>query len=308
MKVSERSVIVQKGAKLGYGLVLAAAVLMAGAGCATRGNVIPRTDRSTSEIVSEILAKDLPGVDPAGGISSIPRWREAVERIEEFIAWHPDEPEVANDLRIREAILLVSVGEYNQAAAAFNEIDPSHLSNERDRAFYDVRETLIWWYGVGGENSGFSREDTESYAERALANLATVADNLNGSRSTRRLLGEMRVRIANRLAAAMTDPSQTRAILEDGLDRYAAQFDPSEYPLIQNWNRQEPGPQPLPKLSDIRWYEYIPVAFKQAQAAWEVYVRHGETPLEIPEWVSCMEQHTCPWPSESVPPPPLPAP
>jgi len=285
-----------KRVKPAYGLVLVSAVLLAGACCAKPVDLIrvPIPVSSTSEIVSEVLAKDLPGVDPAGEGSSISGWKESVAKIEEFISRHPDEPEITNALRIKEAILLLSVGENNLGAAAFNEIDCTHLSNGRNRALFDIRETLIWWYGIGGENSGFSREDTEKNAKEALDNLSAVAESLKGSKDTKRLLEQMRVRIANRLAGATTDPGETRAILEDGLGRYAAQFDPSEYPLIQNWNQQEPRPGLLPKLSDVRWYEYVPTAFKQAQAAWTVHVRHGERPLEIPEWVSCMEEGTCP--------------
>ncbi|MDY6838177.1 MAG: hypothetical protein SWH78_09400 [Thermodesulfobacteriota bacterium] len=279
-----------------YGLVLVAAIIVVGAGCVKRADVIqvPLPVASTSQIVSAVLAKDLPGLDPAGEGSSISGWKEFVARIEEFIARHLDEPEIVNPLRIKEAILLLSVGENNLGAAAFNEIDGTHLSDERDKALFDIQETLIWWYGIGGENSGFSREDIEKNAKKALDNLSAVAESLKESKDTKRLLEQIRVRIANRLAGATTDPSETRAILEDGLCRYAAQFDPSEYLLIQNWNQQEPRPGLLPRLSDVRWYEYVPTAFKQAQAAWAIHVRHGEAPLEIPEWVSCMEDGTCP--------------
>jgi hypothetical protein len=281
-------------AKLGYGLLLAAGVLMAGAGCAMYEKAVQVHGSTAGEIISEALAKDLPGVDPAGSRSSISGWKDSVERIEEFIARHPNEPEVTNPLRIREAILLLSVDERYQGAAAFNDVDPAHISNEADRALFDIRETLIWWYGIGGENSAFSREDTEKNAKKALENLATVADRFSKSARIRRLLEQMRVRIANRLARATTDISETRAILEDGLDRYAAQFRPLEYPLIQNWNREDPKPGLLPRLSDLRWYEYVPEAFSQAQAAWSVHVRRGEPPLDIPEWVSCIEDKTCP--------------
>ena len=280
--------------KLRCVLILVAAVLLAAGGCATRTGAIRVTGPSTSEIVWEILAKDLPGVDPAGARASIAGWKESVAEIEEFIARHPDEPQIVNALRIREAILLLCVGENNQGAAAFKEIDRMQLSSVRDKALFDIRQTLIWWYGIGGENGGFSREDTETHAKKALDNLAAVADTLKGSASTKRLLEQMRVRIANRLASAMSEPSATRAVLEDALNRYAAQFDPSEYPLVQNWNRQEPRPDLLPKLSDARWYDYVPEAFKHAQAAWAIHVRNGEPPLEIPGWVSCIEEGTCP--------------
>lgn len=281
-------------AKPGHVLILVAIVLLAAAGCATRGDIIEVTGPSTSEIVSEVLAKDLPGVDPAGANLSIAGWKESVAQIEEFIARHPDDPQIVNALRIREAILLLCVGENNQGSAAFKEIDRTQLSNVRDKALFDVRQTLIWWYGIGGEDSGFSREDTEKHAKMALDKLAAVADMLNGSPSTKRLLEQMRVRIANRLASAMSEPTSIRAILQDALNRYAAQFAPSEYPLIQNWNRQEPRPELLPKLSDVRWYDYVPEAFKLAEAAWAVHVRNGALPLDIPDWVSCMEEGTCP--------------
>jgi len=279
-----------------YGLVLVVAIIVVGAGCVKRADVIqvPVPVASTGEILYEFLVKDVPGVEPSGEGSSVPGWEEAVAKIEAFIARHPGAPEIVNPLRIKEAILLLSVGEHNLGAAAFNEIDCRHLSDERDKALFNIQETLIWWYGIGGENSGFSREDIEKNAKEALDNLRVVADGVDGSKDTKRLLEQMRVRIANRLAGAATDPRETRAILEDGLRRYAAQFDPSEYPLIQSWNQQEPSPGLLPKLSDVRWYAYVPTAFEQARAAWAVHVRHGEAPLEIPGWVSCMEDGTCP--------------
>jgi hypothetical protein len=240
------------------------------------------------------MAKDLPGVDPAGRFVSISNWQDTIQKIENFVARHEAEPQVTSPLRLREAILLLSVGKHLEGAAAFNEIDPSHLSNRQDRALFDVRETLMWWYGIGGEESGFSREDTEKNARKALENLAAVADRFDRREATRRLLEQMRIRIAIRLAGAMTDLDETRAILEESLGRYAAQFDPAEYPLIQNWNQEEPKSGYTPKLSDLRWYEYVLEAFKQAGAAWAVHVRRGEPPLDIPEWVACMGAKTCP--------------
>ncbi|MDY6954040.1 MAG: hypothetical protein SWE60_21255, partial [Thermodesulfobacteriota bacterium] len=174
----------QKRVKPAYGLVLVSAVLLAGACCAKPVDLIrvPIPVFSTSEIVSEVLAKDLPGVDPAGEGSGISGWQESVASIEAFIVRHRDEPEITNALRVKEAVLLLSVGEHHLGAAAFNEVDSTHLSNEHDKALFDVRETLIWWYGIGGENSGFSREDVEKNAEEALNTLSAVAESLKESR------------------------------------------------------------------------------------------------------------------------------
>jgi len=133
-------------AKLRWALILIAAIFLAHAGCATRGDVVEIVDSSKSKIVSAVLGNDLLGVNPAGGNSSIPGWKDSVAKIEEFIAHNPDEPQVVNALRTREAILLLSVGERNQGAAAFNEINPTYLSSELDKALFDIRETLIWWY------------------------------------------------------------------------------------------------------------------------------------------------------------------
>ena len=270
------------------------ALLFVQTGCATRKDVKEIVDSSNALILTSTLSSDLPGVDAAGKSGS-GNWKKSVAKIEEFITQNPDRPRINNTLRMREAVLLISAKQWNQASVALEEIDPKHLSKERDKALYEARESILWWYRIGGESPDGLPKKEVARGRTALINLAGVADKLKKISSTRRLLEQMRVRIAMRLARTYRRPEHVRPILEDGLERYAAQFEESEHALIQKWHKEKMKVvSETAVLENIRWYDYVPQAFKLAGEIWKRHILHGEPPLDIPGWVKCMEDQSCP--------------
>ena len=240
-------------------VLVVVAVLMP-MGCATHRDVAEIVKQSNQQIsaamqeansavVTATLAGGIPDIQAEGGQAAPTDWKQTVAQIEAFIAAHPNMPRTTNALRVRQAILYLSAEQRNLALQVFKEIDTSQLANARDKAIVDVHETLVWWYGVTSPAAGraFSAADRQS-AQQGLEQLARVSAGLAESPGVQRLLGQMRVRIANRLASSLSNPPDIKQTLKDGLDHYAAQFTASEQRLIQNWhlNKTDTGSAPLP--------------------------------------------------------------
>ena len=264
-------------------VVATALVVAAAGGCVTaeeiRSIVIEANAASVAADAALLDADPTPA--PGDG------WRDAVARIEAFIAENPEETVTNNALRVREAVVLLGAGQTNLARAVLEEVDRAALGSTRDIAIYDAREHLVWWYGLG---SALSASDVER-GEEALAGIAGVADGLDRADYTRRFFEEMRMRIALRLARSRVQEADIRSLLDDGASRYAAQWDENDRRAIQVWH----GTASLAESADLRtlrWYDFVPVAF----AAADDIVRAACTadcPTYTPTWVACIENGTC---------------
>src|SRR5690606_20651257 len=214
-------------------------------------------------------------------------WRDTVARIEALIAEHPDEPRTSNALRIREAVVLLGAGQPHSARAAVEEVERDLLGSARDIAIYDAREHLVWWYGLG---SVLTASDIER-GEEALIGIAAVADGLGRADDTRRFLEEMRVRIALRLARSRVQEEDARALLDDGVNRYAAQWDAQDRRAIQAWHRSEILAERA-DLRSLRWFDFVPAAFATADDIARG-VCEADCPAYTPSWVACIEDGAC---------------
>ena len=101
-------------------------------------------------------------------------------------------------------------------------MDPQYLTNARDRALYDLRGPLVWWFRA-------SKLDTLSLpefqdADSALKAFQTQIDTLAGSPGIRDYLAEMRVWIALYAARKITNQAKAEAYIENGIDNYAKIF------------------------------------------------------------------------------------
>ncbi len=283
--------------------VLGVVIVVMSMGCATHRDVaeiVKQSNQQISEamqdansaVVTATLAGGIPDIALEGGQTAPTDWQQTVAQIETFIAAHPNMPRAANALRVRQAILYLSAEQRNLALQAFKEVDSSQLANARDKAVIDVHETLVWWYGVTGPGvRPFSAVDRQN-AQRGLEQLARVSAGLAESPGVQRLLGQMRVRIANRLASSLSNPPDIKQTLKDGLDHYVAQFAVSEQRLIQNWHlhKTDTGSAPLPGA--LRWYDYVPTAFREAERIWRASTQ--DAPDFTPSWVACILQGACP--------------
>jgi hypothetical protein len=265
------------------GLVVAVIALVAAAGCVTAEQVksiVTEANAATIAADAGVLDAD-PGAAPGAG------WRDTVARIETFIAEHPDEPRTSNTLRVREAVVLLGAGQPNLARAVFEEVDRGMLGSTRDIAIYDAREHLVWWYGLG---SVLTASDIER-GEEALVGIAAVADGLDRADDTRRFFEEMRVRIALRLARSRVQEEDVRALLDDGVNRYAAQWDGQDQRAIQAWHRSDILAESA-DIRSLRWYDFVPVAFATAGDIVRA-VCEADCPAYTPRWIACIEDGAC---------------
>lgn len=265
--------------------------------CVTADEVREIVDDSNRNIIVSSLggAGDiLPSASATPGNDS---WRVEVDRIEAFIASHPDETRTNSALRIREAIILLGAGKSNLARAVFTDLNCDQLGNTRDRAICASKDHLIWWYGF---SNSMTPEDKEK-AREALTGLALVADGIEDTRSSiRRSLEEIHVRIATRLARSfpLSKNQEKRQLMIQAITRYGNQFYPAEQKIIQQWHITQDiaADQRSEVLASLRWYDYVPVAFDDAKLVVDstcVPTDEG-CRFHIPDWVACIKQNNCP--------------
>jgi len=279
-----------------YGRMLGvlAAMALAG-GCVSAEQVEDIVNESNRTIVvasireSSVTAVAGSGanLDPEPGSLDDATWQQAVARIEEFIDDHPGEILTINALRMREAVVLLNAGQPNLARAVFSEVDRAQLGNERDRAIYDAREHLIWWYGLGSTMS----DDDRGFAKDAMDGIADVANDLVKESHTRRYLEETRVRIALRVAQTFVTEAQIREVLDGAIERYAAQFDTDAQTAIQVW-RQQQDLAAGAALRSLRWYDYAPKVFEDADNLLVPFCADDCDSYE-PPWIACIEENRC---------------
>jgi hypothetical protein len=281
--------------------VLAIATLLALV--ATTGCLTPRVRKlvedSNTAIVSATLLRDTPSVDPQGSPSDTPEATlAAIESIEDFIEQNPDRKRMVASLRVRQAILYLTVGQRNGAKAAFALVESEDdLASERDRTLYRIREALVWWYGAA-PRPGWAAADI-AQATQALDDLAKAADAIPAGddgrpASIRFLVEQMRVRIALRAARASSDSTYVEERVSDDAVRYANQFDTTDQHQILKLCQSQDITDP--RLGMFRWYAYTATAFDEARARW-ADATSGETPppaSPMPAWTDPISRAGCP--------------
>jgi hypothetical protein len=272
-----------------HAAILGVAVIQAG--CVTTGKVRSIVETSNATIIASSLVSGATELDPSAARAD--DWKVEVDRIEQFIATHPDQPRTVNTLRVRQAIVLLSARQYNMARLALEQVEPDQLFSERDRAIYHLREHIVWWWRLGGSVSAAAlTSDDRDRARAAVQALAAEADNLDVTSGTRRFLEQMRMRIALRWARTLSSSNTARPILEEATARFASQFEEPERTLIQRWHLRPEEPLPSARLSDLRWYDYVPSAFDETDT---ILAGLGEpTGAFTPAWIGCIQSRNCP--------------
>jgi len=274
--------------------------------CATQQQVREIVEGSNAAIIGDTLAPD--GDVPEQGSLDGEAWAAQVERIENFIVNHPEMAVTNNALRIRQAVVLLSAKQMALANTVFNQVDAKQLANTRDQAIYTLREHLIWWYGVGrtlsqpagGCDLAVPTTDN-SDCGRALHALESMAQFIDGderqrkmprSSSVARFLEQERVRIALRLANMMEGEDFTE-LLSPAMERYAGQFDVKDRQAIQQWHiGTKLAPEDKAILVSLRFYNYVPSAFKKADTLVD-QVCGEQCPNLTPSWVACITTQSC---------------
>ncbi len=263
------------------------AALFTGA-CVTTGEVSDVVERSNLAIVTELTggASALDAAVTAGGADPA-AWRDSVERIETFIAEHPGLTDINNALRVREAVVLMTHGEAVLAGAVFDEVDEAvPLQSERDRALYAAREPLLWWYGLG---ETLAPGDVEA-GRRHLATLAAVADGLPGDAYVRRYLEQVRVRLALRIVRPVLTEQASREILDGAMARYERQFDDDQRAILAWHDAGADTDAALrAQLRNLRWFDYVPCAFDEADAHIRAVCEGPSCALYTPPWLASVD-------------------
>lgn len=153
--------------------ILAAGLI---SGCVTKREVQAIVTDSNAAILANQLGADLDTVVAVQGKGKSNALDQASARIDAFIAAHPDQPDTAAALRIRQGMLLLSAGEPELARAAFSQAASHNLHTPRDQTLKEISPTLIWWFR-GASADAFDEPDYRS-ASNALPKLLTCQSNL----------------------------------------------------------------------------------------------------------------------------------
>jgi len=199
------------------------------AGCATRADVV--------EVVSATnLAMVTPGLSQSGKAGG-DAWKEPVEKIDKIISEHADEKKLVAALRLRQAMLLTVHGKNNLANAAFGLVNETDLHSERDKALFNLRKEITWWYRRAPKVQPFSKNERDK-AKKSLKAFSDRCNKLKKGSDIRLYLETMRalmaVRVANDSPAQQEKSKQAvTELMIDALKRYVDAFDVEDHKWLK---------------------------------------------------------------------------
>ena len=242
-------------------------------------------ESSIARFEAERLAAEVPMPDAPGDEA----WKETFERIDAYIAAHPDHIRTIAALRLRQGVLAMNHGAYNMSRAAFAEVNVADLSNERDRAILEAHDAFLFWNGLNGGAEPTTLNGPQSAAaKRHIKDLTGTADALPATSTTRRMLEQIRVRMAVLVGRNLADADSNRGAILPAIDRYAAVF-AGEADAVKCFHVEDGcDGAPVPPSNQWRWYDYYPCAFVLAKDSWvEDAGAAGVTvPFDrMPDWV-----------------------
>ncbi len=197
-------------------LIFSSALLSSG--CVTTEQVEAIVAESNSAMVEPYYQKpDDPG--DTNGVG-------AVEKIDSLIAAHPDNKVLVNHLRVRQAMILTIQGKENLANQRWGMVEAGELKNEREVAFYQSREALVFAYSKLEDHSALATNEQKAIAR---AHRKTIED-ATGNVKTRDIviyLQMIRAMTGLKLANAMDEEQEPQAVtglLASSLNEFAATF------------------------------------------------------------------------------------
>lgn len=276
------------------GILILSAILVSG--CATT--------RQVSAIVAEsnalMVTADLAYPAASGGED----WKNAVRRIDLLIDQNADNKALVATLRARQALLLTAFKQDALAREAWKQVDWTQLKTDRDRAFYLLRDDLIWWFKFGPSDGTISNDDWSARLgppDRAtpqppvplsdvtfdggatVERFELVCNALPVGSDTRLYLEVMRANIVVRALndARVQDPSDREALAKyavRSVKRLALAFDTNG----QQWLKSNYGSADLPKEAELM---SMLRSLSQARAVIKETRRQAsEQELVIPRW------------------------
>jgi hypothetical protein len=210
------------------GLLLSALMVAIVAGCATQ-QAKQITNLPQAPGLAGLPDKTpLPQLPPpaARDAGAAPTDAESIQRIEAYIAAHPDQKATIASLRIRQGVLYLNQKQYNLAAAAFDSADATLLVTDRDQALKAISPELVWWFRTAPLPNIPAAE--MGRAESAMRVLKVETAKRQGSPDTRELLAETRAWIGLKYFAALADRGKQKVVMEDTINEYATIFTPAD--------------------------------------------------------------------------------
>lgn len=177
------------------------------------------------------------------GSGGIPRAQIESDKIDAYVAAHPGEKATHAPLRIRQAMLLLSVREFNRASAAFDQADIGDLHTPRDQALKRQQQTLVWWFANSGKGKWTPAD--MSQAQKSLRELAKEQTKLGSNAKIRDYIAEVRAWIGLSAARQTSDEDEARSLIEDALDIYAAAFTDEDMSALGSDSKQSLGTEGL---------------------------------------------------------------
>jgi hypothetical protein len=211
-------------------ICLTLAVVAIASGC----NLQPQVEKMVADSNARLLASQIPAAQLPLRPGD-PKDDDVAQRIEQFIAEHPEQKTLNASLRVRQAIVYVNRKEYNLAEAAFKEAARHELVSARDAALVAVHEDLIWWYETS-EADNLSEAQVKR-AERARQAIIAEAKKRAGSPDIRDFLAEAAAWIGLKQLAGLSSFAEQRVLVQQIVDEYSSIFDPDDL----NW-LCKPGP------------------------------------------------------------------
>jgi hypothetical protein len=215
------------------------AFTLAFTGCATRTEVAEIVARSNAAMLAGQFG--LPSPTATG---HEPAWQTESDRIESFIAAHPGQETITAPLRNRQAMLLLTHGQFSLAEAAFNQVQETNLLTPRDQALKRTQETLLWWF-ASSTKSSWTASDWKHYTN-SLERLKEEQARLAESPEIRDYLAEMRAWIGLAAARHSTAGDTMRTRLEEALNAYAETFTEADLYILAGGADVQPGSKTLP--------------------------------------------------------------
>jgi hypothetical protein len=208
------------------GMFLAGGLASTHASCVTATEVKSIVAASNAALVSPRLLQ--------GDETPDDSWKEAVRRIDELIAKHPDQTTLVNTLRVRQAMLLTAYKRFALAKQAWGLAGTEGL-NARDKALRTLSDDLLWWF----ENAAVTFDKTRIIrAKTARANIDNQTKAMAIGSDIRCYLEVMRAtmvaKAANKsLINSAGKKKAAEAMFAEGANHLVLGFDESDHEWVQ---------------------------------------------------------------------------
>ncbi|HWA85305.1 MAG TPA: hypothetical protein VG710_03720 [Opitutus sp.] len=161
--------------------------------------------------------------------------QDAAARTNAFLAAHPDDPAMANALRLRETLLYLTQRNFDLADATQKQINAGELHSARDKALAAAYDDLRWWatYSLAGEFEFFGNQKDAALQHIASLETRAASKEIVALPDLRDYFLEMRAWIGLKLGLATPrDPAAKQDAVEKAVNAWTNTFTGPELTLL----------------------------------------------------------------------------